>query len=106
MLESAPNRLAALLAQYLNLIEGYARKQGVPDSKTEVAGHEDSGDGARRLLVTHRVGLPPEDLPAYRSYLGRALEEWIRGLPAADLDLVQQWLVVEVRAGLRDAEEQ
>lgn len=97
LLEVAPIQVATLLAQYLNLIEGYAQEQGVEVARTEVAGYQDPEDGSTRLLISHRVRLSPEETRAYRSYLGPEIEEWLRGLSQEQIDLVQEWFVLEVR---------
>ena len=96
LLESAPTRVASLLAQYLNVIEGYAEIRKVEASRTEVSGYQDPEDGSRRLMITHRVGLSPVELRDYRASLGAVIEEWVRGLSQGDLDLMQQWFILEV----------
>lgn len=96
LLETAPIQVATLLAQYLNLIEGYAQRQGVEASRTEVAGYQDPEDGSRGLMITHRVKLPPEETRAYRSHLGTVIEEWVRRLSGEEVDLMREWFILEV----------
>jgi hypothetical protein len=96
LLENAPTRVAALLAQYLNLIEGYAQLKKVKSCRTEVSGFQDPEDGSRQLMITHMVGLSQDDLRTYRGNLGTVIEEWVRGLSPEELDLMQKWFILEV----------
>lgn len=96
LLENAPARVANLLAQYLNLIEGYAQLRKVQACRTEVSGYQDPEDGSRQLMITHKVGLSQDEIRHYRSHLGTVIEEWVRGLTPEDLDLMQEWFILEV----------
>lgn len=96
LLEKAPTQVASLLAQYLNLIERFAQSQKVEASRTEISGYQDPEDGSRQLMITHKVGLSPDELRGYRAYLGTVIEEWVRGLSPDELDLIQEWFILEV----------
>ncbi|MHB0869456.1 MAG: hypothetical protein ACYC5J_08380 [Chloroflexota bacterium] len=97
LLEAAPAGVATLLARYLKLLEGYAQGQGVQVSRTEVAGYQEE-DGSRGLMITHRVRLSPDETRVYRSHLGTEIQNWVSGLSREEVDLVQEWFILEVKS--------
>lgn len=97
LLQGAPARVGSLLAQYAKLVEGYAEQAGVTGTRTEVLGYTDPEDGSRQLMIAHLIQMPQVDAKTYRAQLGTAIEAWVRGLAEADLDLVQEWFILDVR---------
>ena len=102
VIRTANPAVASLLRRYLQLIEGFARRERVAVLKTRVGAYHDPDEDSDQLLVSQRVKLPEEAAMDYWDRLGTEVENWVGQLDPEAAELVSEWIALEVRPGAAD----
>lgn len=91
-----------LLRGYLQVVEGFAQRHSIPISKVEISGFQDPEEGSQQLVVAIWMRLPTKDAMERWHAMGRALENWVNGLPELEAETVAEWIAMEVYSDVEE----